>query len=283
MICFNVLCMPLTSYAATNHNDCINDIIVYSPENPEAYFEIEKVCDNMRAITDEESYNITVYVEDKYDYINGVLTCISSELLSEEEVNEIGKENFESNIDSIMPRGSTTTHGKCTINIVKQNLGNISAPSYRLVANATWSGAASLLNAENTPAVDYDFVGFSWGGNHDYRNGSITVVDSVAGNRSYSQTFTSPNKSIAWKFYEGRSSQDDFDYAKQINCSIDIFKNVATGGGNTTSAVFNYIHTYEALKAGWSISLSENDALGIELNSESKQWTIACDVTGLYY
>lgn len=68
-------------------------------------------------------------------------------------------------------------------------------------------------------------------------------------------------------------------YAKNLNLNIDLVKNKMTGKGNTTEAVFKYIHTYSALTGSVSISRG----VGISLSGTSKQWTLVAVVRGIAY
>ncbi|ORX23651.1 hypothetical protein BVF91_05575 [Thermoanaerobacterium sp. PSU-2] len=237
----------------------------------------------------------TVYVEEKYEKKNNKLVCISSKLLSADEINRIGKNKFipiedeKANVQSLDASGiqpyDTESRGTLSLYFTLYKDSNSShSIEYVLTGNANWSGFNFLYSAENNPAVGEDFIGYAWGGGFSYYLENISGIWSNGANATFYKADSVPNAGHVWSFNEYLSINGYKYYVKQINTGIRLYKNTLTGGGNDTSAVFKYIHTYQDVSG--SISISANVAgvgAGFSLSNVAKQWSIVTQIGGLNY
>lgn len=239
--------------------------------------------------------NVTVFCEEKYTTtnINGIsqTTVTSSRLLSEDEVLKIGVENFD---NSLHPRfdisdSDSTSRGKLDISFVVTKLSLSGyAGSYDLLATANWSGMNIFpaLNGENSPAYGEDFICLSWGGAFDYYYYFAHADSSAFDETDIYLSDATPNGGMAWSFLELQYYQGlDYVYVPEVYANIRLRKTTLTGDGNTTSAVFKYIHTYKEHSNSVSFSLGNNDSIAgsYTLSSVDKQWSLACTVSSIPY
>lgn len=79
--------------------------------------------------------------------------------------------------------------------------------------------------------------------------------------------------------------EDHFaNYNKNINATINIKKNTMTGNGNTAEAVLKYIHTYQKTTGSVSMNVgSDSVSAGFTLSNVKNQWSLVCNITGIYY
>lgn len=74
------------------------------------------------------------------------------------------------------------------------------------------------------------------------------------------------------------------NYNKNINATINIKKNTMTGNGNTAEAVLKYIHTYQKTTGSVSMNVgSDSVSAGFTLSNVKNQWSLVCNITGIYY
>ncbi|MCI9080569.1 MAG: hypothetical protein HFH68_16960 [Lachnospiraceae bacterium] len=61
-------------------------------------------------------------------------------------------------------------------------------------------------------------------------------------------------------------------------------KNKLTGGGNTTSIVAKYIHTYQSITGAINISLNKDGfGTGFALSDCPQQWSLVASLSGIKY
>lgn len=260
----------------------IPNTIVYSPEFPDAYITVEAGTSNRSS--SNKTVKATVYVLETYDEKNGE-TIVTSRLLSRDEVESIGIENFRAISganDAPIGRSASNRKGSLTIELTLNDYSiTTTSSSYDITGTASWSG--SLYNGSNHPAVGSDYLGFAWGGNFACRN--------ITAGGEYSTGYTLPitlcdsvaNAALVWSFPELRVTGSLVHFARPI-IGTTLYKNTREGNGNTTSVSLKYIHTYE--KASGSISISsgsEGVSAGFSLSGVNDQWSLVCMITNLYY
>ncbi len=228
----------------------------------------------------------TVFVEETYETIDGERIVKSSRLLNKDEVEEIGVDNFDNTEDrnSDWPyeeaeeskKNSTLTIGLLCVETSR----TATSSQYEVIGAAEWDGFLVLNAGSLEPAVGEDFFGLCWFGDFTSTNYGCTVV--YDGFRTINGTLAAatPNAGRVWSFEE----LIDFDaikyYASPIHVYTTLTKNNLTGGGNNAELVLQYTHTYRELDG--SVSISNSD-LGFSVSGTSKQWSIACTVSNLYY
>lgn len=240
----------------------------------------------------------TAFVEQDYAKINknGVeeLVITSSRLLSKEEVDSIGIENFSSNnISESLNYSDYVTGSKeklsLTFAVTEINYQNFDS-AYVLTGTASWSGMNFLpyLNGDTYPAYGDDFLGFTWGGEFDYGNYGATATLDPVGETTISLFDAEPNTALVWSWLELQYYPQEigWTYLDYASITTRLQKGALTGGGNTTAAVFEYIHTYEEIDSSVTISYDFNEKTGafdIELDSVEDQWSLVCTIGSLVY
>ena len=261
------------------------DVEIWSEDFPDAYVEIN---DTTASRVGTASYvEATVYFEENIHIIDGNMQVTDSRLLSESEVNAIGKTKFANN-SSIVQRGFgplpeyITSRGKLTFRF---NGFEYTVGRYQLAATATWSeGDYGLLYGLTNPYSGDDYIGFVWGGSYDFVSPpvSMRIVDNWGALRATVPPHTiEPNKGVVWAYNEGATSSSGMDYVPTLTVYTDIVKNNLTGGGNTTSLVSQYIHTYGTVSG--SISFSSAGASFSLGAGAGSQWTISLAISGISY
>lgn len=228
----------------------------------------------------------TVYYEEKILNIDGNERVVASRLLSEPEVNIIGKEHFADSSDTLNRFGplpeSSTSRGKLTIMF---NGLEYSPGRYQVSAKASWSqGDLGALYGITNPCAGDDYFGFAWGGDYDfsYAPVNIRVTDNFGVLRAnVAPAKIEPNKGVVWAYNEGSTDSAQLDYVPSFNIYQDIVKNSLIGGGNTTSLVAEYIHTYGTIQGSLGFSASDNPSFS--LSGGDSQWTISLAMTGIPY
>ena len=245
---------------------------ITSKENPDAYIESRFVPGNSAyARSSEEDgktlvgyVDATVYVEETYTKgEDGNIFTTDSRLLSEEEVMSIGKSEFDVPVQSVQPRISTigdktTSRGKLTIR-------------FTVMAYSQARGD--------------DIMGFAWGGGYDFDGYGYDLLDAFGNHGRAAYIQSKANCGVAWNFNEHTTEAEYDDYITRAQCWTNINKNVATGGGNTTSVTGEYLHTWAAVSPSVSWSVSGSGGSGsFGLSSPSSQsWSIQAVVTGIPY
>lgn len=92
------------------------------------------------------------------------------------------------------------------------------------------------------------------------------------------------NGGRVWSFEESLFEDHFANYNKNINATINIKKNTMTGNGNTAEAVLKYIHTYQKTTGSVSMNVgSDSVSAGFTLSNVKNQWSLVCNITGIYY
>ena len=271
---------------------------ITSKENPDAYIESRFVPGNSAyARSSEEDgktlvgyVDATVYVEETYTKgEDGNIFTTDSRLLSEEEVMSLGKSEFDVPVQSVQPRISTigdktTSRGKLTIRFTVMAYSQ--ARRYQLNLTSNWSGLSWLSTGDtNSPGWGDDIMGFAWGGGYDFDGYGYDLLDAFGNHGRAAYIQSKANCGVAWNFNEHTTEAEYDDYITRAQCWTNINKNVATGGGNTTSVTGEYLHTWAAVSpsVSWSVSGSGGSA-SFGLSSPSSQsWSIQAVVTGIPY
>ena len=232
----------------------------------------------------------TVYVEETYTKgEDGNIFTTDSRLLSEEEVMSIGKSEFDVPVQSVQPRISTigdktTSRGTLTIRFTV--MAYRQARRYQLNLTSNWSGLSWLSTGDtNSPGWGDDIMGFAWGGGYDFDGYGYDLLDAFGNHGRAAYIQSKANCGVAWNFNEHTTEAEYDDYITRAQCWTNINKNVATGGGNTTSVTGEYLHTWAAVSPSVSWSVSGSGGSGsFGLSSPSSQsWSIQAVVTGIPY
>jgi len=234
------------------------------------------------------------FFEEEYSVTNNQgqdsISIKSSRLMSQEEVITIGIENFTCTNQPLSRSSSTTynSRGRLDITFVMANLtlsGYESA--YSLTAYSSWDGMPLFpgLGGSNDPGYGEDYMGFTWGGEYDYYNESASATREILGAQNVYYADSLPNSGVVWSFEEFNYYQGvGYDYVTDATCSCNIRKAHLTGGGNTTSAVFKYIHTYQNHSGSISISAGAGGlSASYSLSGVSNQWSLVCTFNSMPY
>lgn len=232
----------------------------------------------------------TVFVEETYEKVDNKIIVTNSRLLSKDEVEAIGIENFKSldtQKEPMVTTQGTVGNQRGTLTITFTCFDNSSGNSskYLLWGDAYWSGMNWIYNPEQNPAAGGDFFGFAWAG--DFSSSNLVA-------RGYTNLGTSvpiyladavPNAGVVWEFKELILERAKYYiWVETVQLDVLLTKNVRTGGGNTTQAILKYIHTYDEPTGSVSISADPKSVgAGFTLQGTSKQWSIVCIMNGLYY
>lgn len=287
-------------FAAGKSNDSEQpQVHAMSPEFPDAYIKVNTSEPNrsIAGIKPDENnklnpVSITVFVEEDYDYENGQKVVTSSRLLSKQEVDTIGGENFGSkdSVTSQEPRaklsaGASNSKYKLTIH----EYGSYSTPGNGVKAGVTglaeWSGFDTIYDSEKNPAVGEDFFGFAWSGGFTASNAQAYARwdgDSVA---TITQADGGASSGRVWAFDEFRNVGGKYMiYVKSVSIQADLSKNYCEGHGNTAEVMCKYIHTYSSTTGTVTVNAGPSGVgAGFSLTSCPKQWSISCFVTGIPY
>lgn len=271
-----VTAVALPTFADDTQSYTPMQISAESEAFPQAYIEIENGTTLMArdGTTHLNGASVTVYYEEHYKYDSqGNLHITDSRLLSEDEVNAIGKENFDEGAPSLT-REVSNARGKLTIRMDGSYSTSGNSLSAFFSAMGNWSGTG--LDPSICPADGADVAGFHWGGNlstgqtsarGEYGDNSSAPVYSAGG---------TPNTAIAWYFTE----TSNLKYIKNVFFNLNLSKNSLTGNGNTTELYFTYIHTYQKYNVTGSISTS---GAGISISNVTNQWPLSVRLYGIPY
>lgn len=259
---------------------------VYSPEYPDAYLIIQEdtVAQNKSADKFEHTVKVTAFIEEKYDVQDGQLVITESRLLSEEEVRAIGEDNFDNfKRPSVSTRAATNSKGKLTITCSGSHSTSGNSLTANLTGTAKWSGFYTISNPELEPSSGDDYCGFAWAGGFDLRSSSASASTAL-GNLQVYAAESSPNAGKVWSFKESIYAGDSTYGMNNSSFKATLYKANLTGNGNTASAVFKYIHTYQAHTGSISISASTSGVgAGFSLSGVSKQWSLVCTINSIPY
>lgn len=264
-------------------------VTVYSSEFPDAYIITETNAPNeMNSKSSEVSLQgvtATVFVEETYDLVNDEVVVTSSRLLSKDEVMAVGVKNFEplENQKSVSPAAASNTRGTLTLTFdgSYKLVGN--GVSANVTGNASWSGFDFLYSSKNNPAVGSDFMGVAWSGGFTSTSSSCTATWNLGGSQSVYLAESVPNAGRVWEFEEYRNVAGKYSiYVDNVDLNMGLSKASLTGGGNTAEIVLKYVHTYQKVQGGISISASPSGVgSGFSLSNTDKQWSIVCTLTGM--
>ena len=298
-----VLSISTTSLAVETEKDARKPAYTVScAEYPNAYITIEKSDEASNGLrkgldsSDAEkslgTVSATVFVEESYQLIDGEVIVTNSRLLSKEEVDAIGVENFESletqkpgtsMFSSITPNAAINTRGKLTI--ICSGVYSISGNSVTcdLTGNAQWSGFDFFYSPTNNPAAGSDFIGYAWAGgfqcdadaNASWYNG---------GSQDIYLCESSPNAARVWEFEEVLDLGDAIFYVDNVMAYATLSKANMDGGGNKAEAVLKYIHTYQVVTGTISINASSGGVgTGFSLTNTPKQWSLVVTISDIPY
>lgn len=311
------------------------NVVVYSEEFPDAYFEQEymdlseveiTIEDGLLQCTSNESgirsaieilnndesrlkeavenislgreligvVTATAHVEEIYSETEDGYICTESRLLSEEEVNNSGtcKDEIEVFANSLAGMDSANKYLlTITLNVYTSTTGN---ERYVLEGIARWDFGAPT--AKERPASGEDYISFIWGGGFDSANKGNVVVKANPSNTTTNSLLTPtpadyvPSAVTVWSFPEYKYHWNYGNvYAEKVTSEITLKKTTLTGNGNTTAAVFKYIHTFTSTQGSISVNLSGSATTStaisgqVALTGVNDQWSIVAAVTGLNY
>ena len=259
-----VMGMSTTTFAKESNNISNDTVtktnnIIYSPEFPDAYIVTEtSPAPNNYSLNNEskqlDTITATVFVEETLATDkNEDIYVSNSRLLSKDEVENIGIDNF-SNINTMSTsRAAKRTYGKLTLTFSGSQSISGKSVSCKLNGNANWDFGA-FTSSEKNPAIGKDFMGITWSGLFTTNSSSCSATD-LTGKVTYPTMVDSiANGGRVWSFEESLFEDHFANYNKNINATINIKKNTMTGNGNTAEAVLKYIHTYQ--KTTGSVSMN---------------------------
>lgn len=286
-------------------DDKEKNFVIHSEEFPEAYIIIEDNSENdarkqdLKNIeeetqTDLGSVSATIFLEETYCMIDGEVITMESRLLSKEEVDEVGINNFNSiavekptveDFSRSASKSAINSRGKLTISFSGSYNTSGNGVTCNLSGNANWDSWVIALG-ENRPASGSDYIGIAWLGGFSANSSSASATFSKGGNQNIYLSAANPNAGRVWSFneYVVASGGAYSDYVNNVNVSTTLSKSNLTGGGNTAEAVLKYIHTYQSSTGSISISASSSGVgAGYTLSGTSKQWSLVCVVNGIPY
>lgn len=151
---------------------------VYSESFPDAYILIKEKNSNSKVRSNENTFGIVeavVFVEERWECISGKNVVVESRLLSKDEVDKIGMENFESLSENVESRGQISRE-KLTISFDGTYSLIGSGVVVSLKGSATWSAPGYIYNASTDPAIGDDFLGIVWSGGHEATNSTCVAT-----------------------------------------------------------------------------------------------------------
>lgn len=246
------------------------------------------ILDNRASLNNEskqlDTITATVFVEETLATDkNEDIYVSNSRLLSKDEVENIGIDNF-SNINTMSTsRAAKRTYGKLTLTFSSSQSISGKSVSCKLNGNANWDFGA-FTSSEKNPAIGKDFMGITWSGLFTTNSSSCSATD-LTGKVTYPTMVDSiANGGRVWSFEESLFEDHFANYNKNINATINIKKNTMTGNGNTAEAVLKYIHTYQKTTGSVSMNVgSDSVSAGFTLSNVKNQWSLVCNITGIYY
>lgn len=265
---------------------------VYSEEFPDAYI-VTSISGNNKSKNADSTIDLgtvtaTVYVEEDYGFVDGKTIVTDSRLLSKDEVEAIGEDNFDDlNSESSTPdknSRASNSRGKLTISLS----GTTNTSGNGVICNigglAKWDGFNFIVSPENNPAVGSDYCGFAWSGGFSASNSTASATLDNGGVQKVYLSESTPNSGRVWEFNEYSAINSYKNYVKLANFGTKLSKSKLEGNGNKAEAVMKYIHTYQSTTGSISISASSSGiGSGFSLSNTSKQWSISATLTGIPY
>lgn len=182
-----VMGMSTTTFAKESNNISNDTVtktnnIIYSPEFPDAYIVTEtSPAPNNYSLNNEskqlDTITATVFVEETLATDkNEDIYVSNSRLLSKDEVENIGIDNF-SNINTMSTsRAAKRTYGKLTLTFSGSQSISGKSVSCKLNGNANWDFGA-FTSSEKNPAIGKDFMGITWSGLFTTNSSSCSATD----------------------------------------------------------------------------------------------------------
>lgn len=230
-----VMGMSTTTFAKESNNISNDTVtktnnIIYSPEFPDAYIVTEtSPAPNNYSLNNEskqlDTITATVFVEETLATDkNEDIYVSNSRLLSKDEVENIGIDNF-SNINTMSTsRAAKRTYGKLTLTFSGSQSISGKSVSCKLNGNANWDFGA-FTSSEKNPAIGKDFMGITWSGLFTTNSSSCSATD-LTGKVTYPTMVDSiANGGRVWSFEESLFEDHFANYNKNINATINIKKN----------------------------------------------------------
>lgn len=282
-----MLTVPITGYATEGTEQTVPTFTVSAPTFPDAYIITETTypTQNFDGTGGSlGSISATVFVEETYGVVDGELTVVESRLLSEEEVLEIGIDNFENHSETSAPRGASNSRSKLTITFAGtySYVGN--GVSCDLVGSADWATADLFDTGEDIPATGEDFIGVTWSGGFTSTDYAISGTDHQGGSLTIYESDSVANGGRVWSFADYVQTSFYNLIADHIDLDMTITKNTLEGNGNTAEAVLKYIHTYSEVEGSITIEPGSQTVSGsFTLSNTAKQWPLVCTVTDIPY
>ena len=114
------------------------------------------------------------------------------------------------------------------------------------------------MNQKENPAPGPDVISLAW--NQDMTKGicDCTVVDNNGDPVPFTEVATSISNGCAWEFEE-ENIIGSRNYAEEINCVANFYKNYINGNGNEGNACATYVHTYDYVDIDVSFTVSGGD------------------------
>lgn len=229
----------------------------------------------------KHSISAQVYVKNTFteNYLEEIVK-INSELMTKEEVLEIGKDNF-STISNVTPLNSDSTEFYRLV--ISLDIEYAGIYHWDLSGSANWDTSGLWFPGVSAPQSNYDVAGFLWDGNFDYVQGSPQAI-------AYNNTFNDfqiapihePNAGYVWTLLGAlQTGHDETTYMTNADMSIRLGKYELTGGGNTTSFVYQYTHTYS--NGSFSVSINPTSPSFSISGGGVDSWDISAQISGVLY
>lgn len=272
-----------------------NVLPVYSPEFPDAYILPNETMGMSISDSTIQTVSATVFVEEEYGFDNsGNPITISSRLLSQDEVLEIGLESFgnmEGARQDAMDRLLQTraaTNGRGALSISFDGYYSVSGNKVTcdLSGNASWNVTDPWWSykGESNPGAGSDYMGITWSGGYTGSNETISAssLSELLKPPVLTMCDSVPNAGRVWEFSEVWSEGEHvLGTLKDVDVGIKLTKNQMENNGNTAEAVLKYIHTYQNAHGSISITASSSGVGGgFVLTNVDKQWSLVCTLTG---
>lgn len=295
LICFISCCISTMAVECSDQNS----ICVYSPEFPDAYIMVNSSTNSTRAETNQQSIEATVFIEEIYDTDEaGNVYVVSSRLLSENEVLQLGVDSFDDisiSSSNAIKKAATTRNQVGTRGALRITLNSLGASfptqngiEYYIQAHASWD-MGSILDGENYPATGSDFMGITWGGSYSSDITSAVAIENLPQYPYpvFNMCEYDPNCGFVYEFkeyWQNSAIHHVYTYLTDIDLQVTLTK-MNLESSNTTEVALTYIHTYESTIGTISLEGSSDKTVSasIELNNVAKQWSLVCYLSGFMY
>lgn len=275
---YNINELKLTK---NNNNEKINKI-------KEQISKDDKLTEVVAASNSDKDYIVsaTVFVEEKYAKVNGELIVTESKLLSKQEVDKIGEDNFKTlnaspSKSAVIPTDSCERGKLVLLLVCNEKYHKATSSQYEAVGVAQWNKVSYYGSSSDNPAKGEDLIGLYWGGGFASTSLKCEVEYSDATKTNGYLSDGEPNKIRIWSF-EDRKVSNPGIYSKQISVSSILTKKTLTGKGNTADLLLKYIHTYTTTDLVPSISISTSP-ISFSITNTNQQWSLICSIGGYMY